>query len=501
MQTLSRRAPRAGVALIFAYGAVTFAAAQEPERSASTEPSESAADPLDAIGGDVEVTAGISSAELRGHVQALSHDLLRGRPLGSEESMVAAAYCAARLEAAGLRPGAADGTWLQRIPCQRTVYDEVPELALTLNGGDAETLAYGAGFTFRGRASDVDGLACVYVEEENEVPETARADVALVFLTSAGRARRWLKSAGHPGGAGFGLVVVPNTRAKVGAPARPRPGSMLPAGGAATLPAQIAVRGEAASLFEDHAVESIALETHGRVERRDDANVVGVLPGTRAGTPDESYLLLCAHRDHVGVKPLQEGQPAPEDAILNGADDDASGCSVVLELAEAIAAGERPERSLVVVLVTGEERGMVGSRHFAEDPTVPLESIACALNFEMLGRPDDLVGGAGKLWLTGDDRSSLGPALRGKGVEVSADPRPEGNFFVRSDNVSFARVGVVSQTLSSYNMHADYHKVTDEWDTLDYAHMERASAACLDAVRSLLAGDWAPTWNEGEPKL
>ena len=145
---------------------------------------------------------------------------------------------------------------------------------------------------------------------------------------------------------------------------------------------------------------------------------------------------------------------------------------------------------------------MIGSKHWVAHPTVDISKVVCALNFEMLGRPDEMVGGAGQIWLTGDDRSDLGPHLRDAcGIAVSADPRLEMNFFVRSDNVSFARAGIVSQTLSSFGGHGDYHRVTDEWQTLDYAHMETAVRACFEATRVLATSEWTPSWNEGEPRL
>ncbi len=125
----------------------------------------------------------------------------------------------------------------------------------------------------------------------------------------------------------------------------------------------------------------------------------------------------------------------------------------------------------------------------------------CNLNFEMLGRPDELVGGAGKLWLSGFERSSLGPAFAERGIDVVADQRLDQNFFARSDNIVFVREGIVGQTLSTYNMHKDYHQPTDDWDTLDYAHMEACAKAGFAAAGMLADGSVSPTWNEGEPRL
>ena len=450
--------------------------------------------------GDRTVSGAITAEELRGHVQVLASDALKGRPMGSAESMIAAEYCADRLEAAGLEPGAADGTFFQRIPFGRTVYAAPPELRLRFEDGSKLDLVHGQGFTFRagGVVSDAGGLRCVLVESEEDVPGDADRGVALVFKTSAGRARRWLRVAGHPDGRGFGLIVIPNDRAEPGEPEVPDRGRMLRVE-ETPGPVQASVIGDAAARVVAGDLASLSFVTFGEAELQDDANVVAKLPGT--GGPEAGTVLLCAHRDHVGELRLREGQPTPDDLIRNGADDDASGCAVVMEIAEAIAAGGRPARSLVVVLVTGEEAGFVGSRHYVANPTVPLEQLVVALNFEMLGRPDEEAGGPGSIWLTGDSRSNLGPKWRELGVDIKPDGRAEMGFFRRSDNVPFAQEGVVAQTLSSYGMHTDYHKVTDEWDTLDYEHMTRAASLCLAAVRTLVHGDWAPKWNEGEPKL
>lgn len=456
------------------------------------------------LGGDGTISAEITAAELRGHVQALSSDLLRGRPMGSPESMRAAEHCAAALAAMGLAPGAADGTYFQRIPFGRALFEGVPELVCTLDDGTERTLRNGEEFTFQSAAlaEDTGPLRCVFVAEESDVPAEADAGVALVFGTSALKANRWLEDAGHHRGAGFGAVVVPR-RGRAGEPEVPRSGPMRPlTSDRGTL--KLSILGDAEALASAGRLASIRFVSHAAIERQDDANVVAVLPGTDGHPRGKEVVVLSAHRDHIGTLRLRDGQPAPEDVVNNGADDDASGCATVMEIAEAVAQapGEGPRRTLVVILVTGEEAGMVGSQFWVKDPTVDLERVVCALNFEMLGRPDPMVGGAGHIWLTGDDRSDLGPHLRDEtGLDVSADPRLEMNFFVRSDNVSFARAGIVSQTLSSFGGHGDYHRVTDEWDTLDYAHMETAARACLAAVRELLGAEWTPSWNEGEPRF
>ena len=115
----------------------------------------------------------------------------------------------------------------------------------------------------------------------------------------------------------------------------------------------------------------------------------------------------------------------------------------------------------------------------------------------MIGRPDALIGGPGQLWLTGFERTNLGPAFAAEGIEIAVDPRPDQNFFMRSDNIAFARRGIVAQSLSTYDLHTDYHRVTDEADTLDYAHMEACVRTSYEAARALADGRVDPAWEPG----
>ncbi len=134
-------------------------------------------------------------------------------------------------------------------------------------------------------------------------------------------------------------------------------------------------------------------------------NVIGVLRGSDAKLKDQ-VLLLTAHLDHLGV-----GKPVNGDSIYNGADDDASGCVAVLQLARALAKGERPKRTVLFVFFGSEETGGQGNQYFLRHPPLPLDHIVANLEFEMIGRPDPAVQ-PGELWLTGYERSNLGPSWR-----------------------------------------------------------------------------------------
>src|SRR5690348_17359108 len=194
-------------------------------------------------------------------------------------------------------------------------------------------------------------------------------------------------------------------------------------------------------------------------------NVVGIIPGSDPALRDQ-VVLIDAHYDHLGIRANAGG-----DSIYNGADDDASGVVAVLEIARALAAGPPPKRTVVFAATTGEEVGLLGTRWYLEHPVAPLKSMTANLEIEMIGRPDSLAGGAGRAWLTGFERSTMGQMFTSAGLAVAPDKRPDQQFFNRSDNIAFARMGLPAHTLSSFNLHTDYHQLTDDITTIDFAHM------------------------------
>jgi hypothetical protein len=219
-------------------------------------------------------------------------------------------------------------------------------------------------------------------------------------------------------------------------------------------------------------------------------NVLGIIRGTDKTLSKES-VLLSAHLDHLGVR-----ANLPGDNIFNGADDDASGVTAVLELAEALAAGPKPKRTVVFALFGSEEIGGYGARYFQEHPPVSIETFVANLEFEMIARPDAAVP-ADTLWLTGYERSNLGPELAKHGAKLVADPHPEENFFRRSDNYVLARKGIIAHTVSSFGLHTDYHRPSDDLSHVDFKHMTDAIASMVVPVRWLTNSDFKPQWNEG----
>ena len=206
-------------------------------------------------------------------------------------------------------------------------------------------------------------------------------------------------------------------------------------------------------------------------------------------------MLLTAHLDHLGVGKAIPGKPQA-DLIYNGADDDASGTAAVLALAHVLATGARPRRSVVFALFGSEEIGGFGNRAFLKRPPVPLPSIVANLEFEMIGRPDAAVP-AGSLWLTGYDRSDLGPVLARHGARLVKDPHPAEHFFRRSDNYALAVQGVVAHTVSSFGLHGDYHHPSDELPTINFTFMSDAVASMVDPIRWLANTTWKPAWRPG----
>ena len=233
-----------------------------------------------------------------------------------------------------------------------------------------------------------------------------------------------------------------------------------------------------------------ALDSVPVAQRRAAVNVVGILRGTDPVLKD-SAILIDAHYDHLGL-----GRPVKGDSVFNGADDDASGTVAVMLIAKAMAAGPAPRRTVIFAATTGEEVGLLGTRWYVLHPVVPLARMTANLEIEMIGRPDSLAGGEGKAWLTGFERSSMGRMFAAAGLPVVRDARPEQGFFSRSDNIAFANVGIPAHTLSSFNLHGDYHQLTDDASRVDFAHMTSVIRAAAAAAR-LLADGPAPRWYPG----
>ena len=276
-----------------------------------------------------------------------------------------------------------------------------------------------------------------------------------------------------------------NTPPRVTPPAAPpcANGYIAPAGAA---PATNAGRSRLVTMPSMSSLDTIPSE-----QRRTASNVIGILPGSDPALRDEVILVL-SHYDHLGIR----GPGVCGDSIYNGADDDASGTVAVLEIARLLKADGPPRRTVIFASMTGEEMGMLGTRYFIQNPARPLANVVAGFEIEMIGRPDSLAGGHGKAWLTGYERSTMGDMLKQFGIEIVPDPRPSQSFFTRSDNYAFARMGIVAHTMSSFNLHTDYHRPSDEASLTDFAHMTAVIGSAARAVRHLADGP-KPAWHPG----
>lgn len=231
-------------------------------------------------------------------------------------------------------------------------------------------------------------------------------------------------------------------------------------------------------------------------------NVAGLLRGSDPALRD-SYILVTAHYDHLGVK---EGTG---DQIFNGANDDGSGTVSVIELAQALAAsaasGQRPRRSIVFMTVFGEEHGLVGSRYYGAHPLVPIEKTIAGINLEQVGRTDDSEGAQLKSFgVTGFDFSDIGTILQQAGaqtgIRVWKHPVNSDRYFAQSDNQALADQGIPAHTVSVAYAYPDYHKAGDHWDKIDYDNMAAVDRAVALAIWRIANDAQAPAWNGANPK-
>ncbi|HEX3100685.1 MAG TPA: M20/M25/M40 family metallo-hydrolase, partial [Pyrinomonadaceae bacterium] len=209
-------------------------------------------------------------------------------------------------------------------------------------------------------------------------------------------------------------------------------------------------------------------------------------------TLKSEIILLTSHLDHLGVRANAPG----DDKIFNGADDDASGSVAVLEMARILGSGKKPKRTVYFVCFGSEESGGAGATWFVNNMPFPKERLVANLEFEMIGRPDAKVKPE-ELWLTGYERSNLGPELAKRGAKLVQDPHPDQNFFQRSDNIQLARAGIIAHTVSSFGLHKDYHQASDEIKTIDFVHMTRSINSMVAPVQWLINSNFKPAWNPG----
>lgn len=217
------------------------------------------------------------------------------------------------------------------------------------------------------------------------------------------------------------------------------------------------------------------------------ANVIGVLPGK---SKRDEFVVFSAHYDHLGI-----GKTINNDSVYNGANDDASGVTAVISLAKYYKAAKNNERTLVFAAFTAEEIGGYGSQYFSEQ--IDAEKVIAMFNIEMIGTESKW--GKNSTYITGFEKSDMGKILQknlqGSTFAFYPDPYPEQDLFYRSDNATLARLGVPAHTISTSKMdnETNYHKLSDEVETLDINNMAQIIRSIAMSAKSIISGKDTPT--------
>ena len=488
------------------------------------------------------------------HVEALANDGMEGRNTGSPAHKRAAEYVAAQFQKAGLEP-AGIGGYIQPVKFKtRRIVEAQSSLALVKNG-ETQPLKLGDDANISVRIDPAPSIDAplVFVGYGLSIPERNINDFAGVSLKGAivvyisatpkslpgplqahfgSGAERWkmYKAAGAVGTMSIAnpkSMDIPWARStlariqpamsladptledepgqQLAVAMNPARASKLFAGSGHTFE-ELLARVDAGQSIPSFAL-SARLKATVKVERSEveSQNVAGILRGADPKRRGE-YVVVSAHLDHLGV-----GEPINGDRIYNGAMDNASGIAAILEVASTLHEnGVKPARSILFVAVTGEEKGLLGSLYFAAHPTVPLASIVANVNTDMFLPLFPLK----TLMVLGLDESDLGQDVRATakalGLTVQADPEPQRNRFVRSDQYSFIRYGVPALAMKvGYEANTPEAAIAAKWiaeryhapsDDLNQPIDLSAAGKYVDVVRELAVrianrAD-RPRWND-----
>lgn len=440
----------------------------------------------------------VEERNVRAGMEFLAGDALQGRGSGTQFERIAAQYFASQMRQFGVEPaGDADAsgekTYIQTINITRNSFAAAPKLTYTAAGSPV-VLEHGKEMiVLRMTAADISGN--LQKINTNEKPKPgAIAFVRLGGSETPQNINQILQTIAAGGAAAVIIEETPQYRAQWNNLAA-RPVSFTTVANVPGNPSNIIVVSKDAANNLAQTADDTPIEIKGELaapEMRQTWNAIGKITGSDAKTASE-VVLLSAHLDHLGVRENASG----DDKIFNGADDNASGCVAVLELARVLAGGERPKRTIYFAFFGSEEAGGFGSNYFVNTLPFPKENLIANLNFEMIGRPDAKIK-AEELWLTGYDRSNLGAELANQGARLVADPHPEQNFFQRSDNYTLARQGIIAHTVSSFGLHTDYHRASDELKTIDFNHMTQAINSMVKPVVWLVNSNFKPAWYDGK---
>jgi Peptidase family M28 len=488
----------------------------------------------------------ITAPDLRTRLYIFANDSMLGRQFGTEGNLKGTQYIANELARLGIQPGGTGGGYFQDVPAYRVAV--APGARVVVDG---TPLVYGSdyitSFPPSGRAIAIDSEQVVYGGDLSDTttlvsPETVVGKGVLFSIATPLRRNPGQIIARYAGARTLLTVNDPRT-------VRPYAVTMSTDTSPARL--NVVVSPEVATRLLGADPASLRAGTPGRwihfssiAFTRAPAparNVIGIIPGTDPALRGE-YVALGAHNDHLGIRfagpldhdslrtynimanrivearthvtpgtpgggltpaerasihvnvdSLRRIRPARPDSIYNGADDDGSGSVGALEIAEAFAKGPRPRRSLIFVWHTGEEAGLLGSRYFTDNPTVPRDSIVAQLNMDMIGRGGafDIIGGSPTyLQLVGSRRLSteLGDIVEAVNrteprpltfdYSYDANGHPE-RIYCRSDHYEYARYGIPI-TFFTTGLHMDYHQLTDEPQYIDYEHERKVAQLVHD---------------------
>ncbi|MEJ8816705.1 M28 family peptidase [Lacibacter sp. H407] len=230
-----------------------------------------------------------------------------------------------------------------------------------------------------------------------------------------------------------------------------------------------------------------SIEAQHEITEQKLSNVVGIIPGK---SEKDEYVIFSGHYDHIGI-----GKPVDGDSIFNGANDDAAGTTAVILLAKYYKALNNNERTIIFAAFTAEESGGYGAQYFSKqfDPA----KVAAMFNIEMIGTESKW--GKNSAYITGFEKTDMGAImqknLEGTGFAFYPDPYTDQNLFYRSDNATLARLGVPAHTISTSKMDSEpnYHKVSDEVETLDLDNMTMIIKSIALSARSIVSGKDSPT--------
>jgi hypothetical protein len=466
-----------------------------------------------------KAAATITVEDVQKRIQFLASDELQGRDTPSPGLEKAAQYIAAEFKAMGLKPAGDSGTYVQRWPFKIAKVD-VANIQAELRGTAPRALSYGKEF-FVIPSSSVDTMSgdLVFggVAGANTVPASNFTGKVATFFIAGGMPDKTWESAlqgaftAAMGANAKGVVFIldpqfPDAMITMVAQMVANQNAPLPIIAVSYTAASEFLKAQNVNLDAARATAQPAALGKSSIFLRTSAggvinrvpNVVAILEGSDPVLKN-TYVVYSAHMDHVGV-----GQPdAKGDSIYNGADDDASGTTAVLEIAQAFTSmAARPKRSIIFLLVSGEEKGLFGSAHFVANPPVPAKQMVANINIDMIGR-----NAADSTVAIGMDYTSLGPVMQKVNkahpelkLTVAPDLWPEENLFVRSDHFNFAKAEIPAIFFTS-GLHADYHKPSDEPETIDNDKLARTARLLFYLGNEVAGSATAPTWTEAGLKV